>query len=512
VGISIEIGKDVLALPAKTGKTWKDVCKSLTRAFHEGNAIWESSPSVYTRCSLAGRESFALGAKTNTALPLTLSMKMDGDFIRMNLGLNTARTEWSAQFLSDDEFSSLIAVALLDGLPALGRLDRSRISNGGTTLSLAEFKGQTFSVRKFDAINPLARIAFYSLYIDPVSGRFFAEHLGEAQYRKTEKVKFQSNAGADKRTAFINTARYTLDPKARTGITGSSRVWFHNSDGSGKRSKDLLAAVESAHERLTSAARSGLLSNLFTKGYDSISDLLFQTAASGYVGLRYGKQLLRGDMPADKLVENGAIYGLLVEVRSGPLNGIKFYYDKFPKQEVSTGGADTSLEWTRFVLGRSFSFKLPRFINRIEVTPKLGRYYLSSRQPIETSENGNTTATQDFEIRNQPSVSLEFSAERADKIYTARAWYAIDRGIPFLPVIGSSAVSSERAGVDLFLNSSLDFKIFGVDYIFNVLAFGLYENIDIEDLKLDDLEPGEVAVSGVTLRAAYAGIGLVLNW
>jgi hypothetical protein len=521
-GISIDIGKEVAALPAKTGKTWKDACKSLARAFHEGNALWESGSSIYTRCSLAGKESASLGARFEPAMPLSVSVRLDGDLIKFSIAVTTRAktkgtdfgsisipiTEWSAQFLADDEFASLLANALLDNLPVLGRLDRSRLTNGGSTLLLAEFKGQRFSVRKFDAVNPVPKLTFYKLSIDPANGRFFAEHLGEAQYGKTEKIKFQSGAGGTKRTTFINTARYTLDAKAREGTSGSARIWFHNSEGAGKRSKELAMAVEKAHERLTSAARSGLLSNLFTKGYDSISDLLFQTAASGYVGLRYGKQLLRGD----KLVENGSIYGLLVEVRSGPLTGIKFYYDKYPKQEVTASDVTTNLEWTRFVLGRSFSFKLPRFINRIEVTPKLGRYYLSSRQPIETAEDGSITATQDFTIRNQPSVSLEFSAERADRIYTARAWYAIDQGIPFLPVIGTSAVSSERAGLDLFLNSSLDFKVFGVDYVFNILAFGMYENLEIEDLKLDDLGPGDVAVSGVELRAAYAGLGLVLNW
>jgi hypothetical protein len=522
ISIDIDITKDIAALPAKPGKGWKEACKTLAKAFHEGGSVWESSPSSSTTCAISGKESTRLGTKIDASLSVNLKITKDGDAIRFSLeqaaaGKTRAKvfrsitipvTEWSAEFLADDEFASTLAFALVDSLPAAAYLDRSRLTSSTGILSAAEFKGQRFT-KKFDSITPNASITFYRMTMDADTGRFFAEHLGEAKLTGKDKTRFQSGTGSSTRTAFIDTARYKLDAKARTATTaGNARIWSHNSDGAGQRSVELEKAVSSAHERLSSAARSGLLSNLFTKGYDSISNLLFQTAASGYVGLRYGKQLLKGD----DLVENGSLYGLLVEVRSGPLSGIKFYYDKFPQQTATANGTTTTLEWTRFVLGRSFSFKFPLFINRVEVTPKLGRYYLLSRQPVERDADGNVTATQDFQIRNQPSVSLEVSAERAARLYTARVWYAIDRGIPFLPVLGTSAVSSERAGLDLFLNSTMDFRLFGVDYTFNVLTFGMYENIAIENIKMGDLDPGEVAVSGVELRAAYAGLGLVLNW
>ncbi|NBQ54411.1 MAG: hypothetical protein EBU49_12660, partial [Proteobacteria bacterium] len=234
----------------------------------------------------------------------------------------------------------------------------------------------------------------------------------------------------------------------------------------------------------------------------------FQTAASGYVGLRYGTQLLKGD----RLLENASTYGLLVEIGSGPLNGLKFYYDKFPKTTYVSGESALDMEWSKLVLGKSFAFKTDFFINKIEITPKLGRYYLTSTQPIEFDDDGTVTSTQKFKVKDQPSFSLEVSAERIAKHYTGRVWFALDRAISFLPVLGTSAVSAERVGADLFVNSGLSFRSFGVDYSLNILGFTSYENLRIKDLNLGDLAPGEVAVSAIDLRSAYAGLGIVINW
>ena len=417
-------------------------------------------------------------------------------------------TEWTPQFLADQEFASLVTYSLLDGGPLLGRLDRSRLSLKTGELRIGEYRAQVFRTRKFDPVDPLPALAIYRLERDQSSGRMFAKHLGEAKFIKAEKVKVKSGNGAAARTGFVVTARYSVDKKFIANNEGAGQVWVHSGEGAASRESKLTAAVYEAHDRLTSAARSGLLDNLFTKGYESISDLLFQTAASGYIGLRYGRQLLTGN----KLLEGASMYGLLVEVRSGPLNGLKFYYDSFPKTKYESAGDTTSLQWSRLVLGKSFSFAFPFVINRIEATPKLGRYFLSSNQPVEVDSDGTVLSTQKFEIRNQPSFSVELSAERAAKLYTARVWYALDRGIPFIPVIGTSAVSAERAGADLFLNSGVKADFFGNEYSLNLLAFGLYENLTIEDLKLEDLQPGEVAVSAIQLRSAYAGLGLVVNW
>ena len=526
IAIEIRVAPELVGAFPKKKQGWDAACANLVSVFTEGKSLWESGPASSTSCKLGERTVATAGTPNANDFKIIVDIIKAGDTIAFLLDMpgkakskvkskvkseptvSIPLTEWSAEFLSDQEFASLIAYSLLDFGPALGRMDRSRLSLKDGVLSLAEYKEQRFKTKKFDRLDPLPTLTFYRLEQDPASGRLFATHLGDAKLINVEKIKVMVANGISARATFVPTAKYSVDQKFKDSDDGSSRVWLHSPQGSGGQNTTLKPAIAEAHQRLISAARSGLLKNLFSKGYESISDLLFQTAASGYVGLRYGSQLLKGD----KLLENGRLYGLLVEVRSGPLNGIKFYYDKFPKATYTSGQKTVDLEWTRLVLGKSFSFKLPYFINRIELTPKLGRYYLTSNQPIESDASGTIVSTQKFEIRNQPSFSLDISAERASKHYTARGWYALDRAISFLPILGSSAVSAERVGADLFWNSGINFKTFGMDYVLNLLAFGTYESLTIEDLHLVDLAAGDVAVSALQLRSAYMGFGVVLNW
>jgi len=522
VAIEINISGELPAAQPKKNSSWEKACSTLADVFMLGSGLWGSGPAGSTICKLGEKVAAKAGKSTPEDFTLTVEIAKLDDSIGFWIGTNpTGRTEkklrpafsmpfteWSSEFLADQEFASLIAYALLDGSPAFGHLAPSKVSLAEGELRIPMYNEQRFQTRKFQQIDPLQKIVFYRLERDKESGRLFATHLGEGKLIKVETARVKSGSGPTKRTITVPSARYSLDQKFKNNFDQGPRVWIHSPDGPRSQEKKMAAAINGAHERLLDAARSGLLNRFFSKGYDSISDLLFQTAASGYVGLRYGRQLLKGD----KLLENAAMYGLLVEIGSGPLNGLKFYYDKFPKRTYLSGDNALDLEWTKFVLGKSFSFKAPVFINRIEITPKLGRYYLSSTQPIEFDDAGAVTSTQKFEVRDQPSFSVEVSAERIAKYYTGRVWYALDRAINFLPVLGTSAVSAERVGADLFVNSGLNFRTFGIDYTLNILGFTSYENFQINDLNQSDLAPGEAAVSAIQLRSAYAGLGIVINW
>lgn len=522
VTIEITISDEVLAMKTRKSSAWETSCSTLASAFRDGYGLWESGPAGPTTCKLGDKTATTKGKKTAEDFNITVRIAKAGDSIGFWIGTNLPAiphkksrpvltipsSEWAPEFLSEQEFASLIAYALLDSSPILNRLDPSKVSLKGGELRVSMYKEQRFTARKFQQVDPLQNIVFYRLERDSNSGRLFATHLGDGKLIEVEKIKIKAGSGAAPRTFLVPSAKYSFDQKLKDNFDTGTKIWIHSPEGAGAQGKKMAAAINEAHERLMDAARSGLLNRFFSKGYDSISDLLFQTAASGYVGLRYGTQLLKGD----KLLENAAMYGLLVEIGSGPLNGLKFYYDKFPKTTYVSGESTLDMEWSKFVLGKSFSFKFPIFFNRVEVTPKLGRYYLTTTQPIEFDDSGTATSTQKFVARDQPSFSLEFSAERIAKHYTGRVWYALDRAISFLPVLGTSAVSAQRMGADLFVNSGLQFRSFGVDYSLNILGFTSYENLKIEDLKAGELAPGEVAVSAIQLRSAYAGLGLVINW
>src|SRR5690606_26317440 len=126
--------------------------------------------------------------------------------------------------------------------------------------------------------------------------------------------------------------------------------WAHNSQGPGANFEELMESLKDANELLNTAADKGELDGFFKGNFQSLASMLVESLAGGYVGLRYGLQVL----PGEKIVSSTTIFSLLAEIRGGPLEGLRYYYDTVPEikktEKVSTSEEgvviekDTSIE------------------------------------------------------------------------------------------------------------------------------------------------------------------------
>lgn len=531
--VSLRIDFDSETIAAQSGQKKIDlrtICKRIGRGFLLGQGYWETGFARNVTCYQNQKIIDSIGTTEADNFEVLVTVKdvssnvvfgigqrnLDGIFspfkdAQIELPIN----KWTTTIIADEDFSLLIAYSLVDSCPFIGKFVTGSIDPKKNRIKKLLSTWRNIAITKFDQPKAPKGLTFYKLKKPRATPAFFAEHFCDARLAtlKRKRVKIQGKGSST--TQITSMADYQITQSSCAGLKqfSTDKVFVHTELGPGGNKEANLLLINTAYKRLFAAADSGLLERLLSEGYGSIANLIYATTASGYTGFRLGYQLLKGKNSRDKMLDGAQMYGLLVEVRAGPMEGLKFYYDKFPMvREQSSESQSSHLEWSRFVVGKSFILSLPYFVNKVELTPKIGRIFLASKLPIEFDSDGKTVSTQQFEIRNQPSFSIEAAVERAAEFYTARLWYATDQALSFLPVLGSSSISAQRFGVDYFLNSGLTFNLSDSDLTFNVLGFSFYENLTIEDLKLKNLDAGEVAVSAVSLRTAYAGIGFILNW
>jgi hypothetical protein len=302
---------------------------------------------------------------------------------------------------------------------------------------------------------------------------------------------------------------YQLEPSVNEALS-KGPLWAQNADGPGARAEELKAIMDDAHLQLNAAAMEGSLLDFINGKVKSLSSLLLDTAASGYVGLRYGLQVLSGD----ELLGKTSMFSLLVEIRGGPAKGIRYYYDKLPKttakQEGVDGDVDTSIEWSRHVLGYSFDFDPGFLVDRVTIDPKLGMWNFQAELPTEKDEEDRVVATEEFKLGNTVSVALEVGLELLSDWYTLRGWYSIDSGYSLLKTGGT--ITSNRFGIDTYFTAGPTFSVFGMPLKTALLAFFVHESVTLEAGKTEDPDAGEEAITGVSYDGGYAGGGVAISW
>lgn len=503
------------------------ICKKLGRGFLRGQGLWETGFADNFSCYESKRLLFRTGTPDIRHTEISIKISEEDSKLKFETGhsgkndlfqpfgdrgITIPIGKWIGRIISDDDFAMLLAFALIDSCPFTRDIPSDGFLKNGFELINLLSGSRASDIRKFDSPTAPPRIVVYEIDIADNSLSFSARHICDLGLVNIARKRVKVISGKKTSSHITSVATYRASkPGCYTG--SKNRLFSHSMEGPGKSVEARQAMVSEAYGRMEAAANSGLFDQFLKNGYDSVANLVYLTTASGYSGTRMGYQLLQGSNARDKILNQATMFGLLVEVRAGPLDGFKFYYDAFPQvSSESRTDNDITLNWSRFVIGKSFYLALPSFINKIEITPKIGRYYFAAKLPIEFDASGETVTSQEFNIKNQPSFSVEFGLERAAKGYTTRFWYAIDRAISFLPVVGTSSVAAERFGMDIFLLTGLTFIFSDTDFSTNWLVFSSYENLRISDLKLDDLGPGDIAVSAVNLRSAYAGFGVVLNW
>jgi hypothetical protein len=419
-------------------------------------------------------------------------------------------SQYTVQFFQDDEFSDLVSYAIMDSMPMGMLVTKAAVK--GTTITGRYWRAGKSKDFKYKVPPPPENLVLYRLTFDESSKTWRSNVVGTAKKAKvtepkpTKKKKTTTLVGGD--------VTYETQPAVAEALA-SGPLWAQNADGPGARKEELEAIIKEAQINLDAAAQNGQLLEFLKGKVGNVLTSLLDTAASGYVGIRYGVSVLPAEGELGQLIKSTSRIGLLVEIRGGPVKGLRYYYDKMPEKkldlEKADGTTDTaSIASARHTLGFSIDFNPGFIIDRITVDPKLGMWEFNARLPSKVNDDGKVEQMSDFNLGRTFSTALEIGLENLSDWYTLRGWYGIDTG--FSLIKSGGRVTSNRLGIDAYFTAGPTFPIGGVPFKTALLAFYMYEHVNLTSGEDPDLEPGESAVDSIAYDSGYAGGGIAITW
>jgi len=183
-----------------------------------------------------------------------------------------------------------------------------------------------------------------------------------------------------------------------------------------------------------------------TKINEALLRATVDTLAAGYIGIRYGRELVSSN---DAILPPASLFGLLSEIRSGPMNGLRIYWDEIPKVSRSIAGEEMSFTSNRVLLGWAFMLPLPWLNLKLEGTPKIGVWSMKANLPFEETPGLFTVVP--LEIKNALSLGGEIGLEAQIHAELVRLWYERNAAVRAFGQKLPGAVDSSRTGLDLFI-------------------------------------------------------------
>lgn len=483
-------------------KTWQTACANIGKSLTVNQGPWGFGFFANFSCWIDDKK--ISGEAKKKSWVLEYKETEENVFIVISDSENRKVSEvvlkpsrYTTYFFSDKEFTDIVALKLLDGLPAMLYLPKGSLTKEGGLSGRYVF-GSPKGGRKFAVIPPPKNLMAYKLLQSP-SNAYSAEVFGTMTQKSLDADPADSKAAKKSDSGVRWQANEEL-------VTANARggLWLHNQQGRNRRANEMQGIIDESQKTLAAAADEGVLSN-FMRG---VKKGLLATTASGYVGLRYGPQVL----PGDPLLAKTAFLGLIGEVRGGPLSGLRFYYDKVPMTTVTQNGNETSIGWGRFIVGKSFGMNLSKFADRIDLTPKIGLWNFHAKLPAERDADNQVSKVGSFDLDQAISLALEFGIEWSSSWYAIRPWYSFD-GAGAISKFSKKRVTSNRIGLDSYWTAGPKFTVFSVPFKTTWLLFGVYETIGLTNTDpKTNLEEGETEITGITFSSGYVGAGLAISW
>jgi hypothetical protein len=497
---------------AKRQEKAKDACQSLGKALQVGRGPWGFGAFSTFVCYRDNKVVSGKARKTDWSL-IILDTEKNASFTLMAGNKIVAEvkiqpSEFTFQILSDNEFIDLLAYSLLDSMPMGLNVTKASMKKTTTKFLGRYWRAGDASNFKYKMPPPPEEIILYHLRKNDKNGRFVSQVVATAKVNKLTKPKAKKDG---KRDILVGgSVLYEADSSIAADI-GKNSLWGQNAAGPGGRQAELKTIIDEAHLQLDAAAKDGSLDEFLHSQDGGITKFLLATTASGYVGLRYGLQVL----PGDSIISKTNLFSLLLEIRGGPVKGLRYYYDKIPKtvskKELSDGTEDeSSIESARHVLAYSFGFDPGFLVDRVTIDPKLGMWSFNASLPSNLDDDGVPREIIDFTLGNTLSLALEIGTELQSDWYTLRGWYAIDTGFSVLKKGGT--VTSNRFGIDAYFTAGPQFSLLGLPVKTALLAFYVYEAVTLKNGDNIPSEDGEEKISEVPYSTGYAGGGIALSW
>jgi hypothetical protein len=502
--------KDSESMKKNGDKDWIAACSNVAKGLLIGKGPWAMGIFQAASCYIddklvAGRDhgpnswilKYVEGEKFST-LTLRTNSKSDNAVSTVSYPASI----YSMKFFMDQGFVDLASLRLLNELPVMGWVPRGILRNSEDRKTRAIFVPPS-GMRMYKTASPPESLAVYSaaedggLVMPQISGKALRAKFVEPQeVSAAEQAKNVKKAKSNARDFYLI---WKFDDESRKASLRQG-LWVHDSRGAGFLLPELDAAINDAASQLNDAIDEGLFSR-FLKGLQA-------TAASGYVGVRYGAQVLSGD----PLLKKTAFFGLVAEVRGGPVEGLRYYYDKVPSRKNTIDGLETSIEWSRHIVGKSFGLGLSRFVDRVDVTPKIGLWAFDAKLVDSYNDDGTAATVGTFKMASGMSFSIEAGVEWLSPWYTIRPWYSYDYANA-LNSVTSKKVTSSRVGLDTYWTAGPVFKFFGMPLKTALMGFFIYEIISLSSSNPNPtLQEGEREIVAVEFSGGYAGAGVAVSW
>jgi hypothetical protein len=501
-------GKDSSERQKASKSSWVNGCRELGKTLGPQSNPWVYGVFDSFFCELNSKVVFGKKAKAQFSIEIVDSKSKMTISLFQHLGKRSSKTLLAQfnldstqnlhTFLQDKEFVDLLALSILESMPAAGLVSAESERLKGDKLFVRPLRKEQSANLKYNYPGLPAELIFFELRWDKKASLWKSNVVGYGKLASTKKEP----------------AHYQLDDNVQNAIKSGS-VFLHSSEGPVKASERWSAPLNDAVKDLDKVVSSGKFSD-FMKGIElDMLDTLLSTAASGYVGFKYGVQVLPTYGELGLLLGKTRIVSVLVEIRSGPAKGLRYYYDLLPETKAAVTLTDgirdeQYIGFARHILGYSFGLDFDSFIDRVTVDPKLGLWTFNARLPVQLSEDGSVARLGDFNLGSTYSIAIEFGLENISDWYVIRTWAGMDTGYSLVKTGGK--ISSYRFGIDAFLTAGPEIPFFGTALKTTWVLFYVFDHLDIRSQESFQLGVGEEVIKGLEYDAAYAGAGVALSW
>jgi hypothetical protein len=530
--------------PVESKKLFVSACNNLAKSMLIMNGPW--GQGAFTEHSCHMMKELAV----DPALPLDWVLRMERSktdedvvfrLLRMRpdsknaegklVEYNRIKLPFHEKFLralNDREFADFVAHAMLSSVPTTIYVPSYTIS-GASSVAYERglYRGKTWrSDARFLQPTPIEKVSLYRVAFDPIKNDFITEPAGKMNFSG-----FETEGGAvNPKDAVVNLRPvWKIDAEGQRSLKLAGKLWGKRPRESKKIQARLNRIVVRIYRYLTEGKEKyvkGLLVDRNAAGALSLN--IFEQIKSldvdlpgGYVGVRYGASLIKDDL----LLSQTTFFGLLAQVKAGPLEGFTFYWDYSPKveakvvvqssdptTEIVQSSATNFINWSRIVVGYGFDLTISDF--RFDFTPKIGQWNF---QGLVSSSAHPELEPFAFSLNNSINVGYELGFEFLIPLLSARAWVGQDGAYAVGASQKKASVDSLRGGIDLFYTVGEVFSIGPRELGAAILGFAFFDWIEMtnppSDVQIDESTGDEVpTVDNLKYISAFVGLGITLSW
>jgi len=415
------------------------------------------------------------------------------------------------EFFADDEFTDMIAYALLDASP-MGMLVTKADVGGSPPQFTGRFwragKSKSF---KYDVPEPPVHLSIYRLRWDDQEMQWRSEAIGDARQIKVNQPKEQKQRQG---TILIGggVVYETSEKVVRALASGS--LWAKTAAGPDHSREETTKSLRRAQIKIAAAAQSGELDDFLAGRFDAILKIL-SGYGSGFAGIRYGREVLLGEGGLGRLLRKTSVFQGVLQIRNGPTQGLRYSYDVLPRTTLVLPGivspVEASIESSRHTLGYSYEFDPHLLVDKITIEPKVGAWTFKGVLPITDDERGLIADTANFALNSALSLGFEVGLEELSDWYLMRQWYRVNTGFSLHK--SSGRVVSNQFGVDAFFTGGPRISLFGLSMKSAIMAFYFCDAVDISlNRQVGTVAGDDAKITAVGFTVGYAGIGAALSW